>query len=178
MPNDADHVPPTGPSDPTDGGPWPRPAIPPCPDGNPQRRVEIVGFRLKGADYLQLRVVLRYRHDRGICHVTVEEHDDRVLVCAVACMDDSPDERAGSCGCGRVCDCGRVCGCDCDCDCDCEPSETEGPCNVWLDEPLGERIVVDIESGRPLPLCVPGWGRDRLTEYIPRPAGLLWPPPE
>ena len=118
--------------------------------------MEIVGFRLKGADYLQLRVVLLDRCDRGICHVTVEEHDDRVLVDAVACMYDPSDGRAAR---------------------DDAPSETDCPCNVWLDEPLGERIVVDIESGRPLPLCVPEWGRDAPTEYIPRPAGLLWPPP-
>jgi hypothetical protein len=131
------------------------PSIPPCPDGNAQRRVEIVGFRLKGADYLQLRVVL-FPTDRGICHVTLEEYPDQVLVDAVSCeydpLEDRPVER--------------------------EWTERESPCNNWLGEPLGDREVIDIETGLPLPLCIPGWGRGVPTRYIPRPAGSLWPPAE
>jgi hypothetical protein len=149
----ADDLPPAAPAQPDCAASEPRRSIPPCPDGDPQRLVEIVGFRLKGADYLSLRVILR-PDDHGICHVVVEEHPDRVLVLAVACIDDRPRRRDAHGG---------------------PSSETDCPCNVWLEQPLGDRIVVDIDSGQPLPLCVPGWGRDVPTEYVPRPTGSLWP---
>lgn len=126
---------------------------PECPDGNPQRLCEILGFRLKGADYLQLRVVLGGL-DRGVCQAIVEEHPDRVYVRALACLHE--DESA--------CNAPRLLSDEVDC-----------PCNVWLDAPLDERIVIDVDSGRPLPLFVPGWGTGERSVYVPRPSGSLWP---
>jgi hypothetical protein len=58
---------------------------PECPDGDPQRLCTILGFRLKGADDLQLRVVLGWL-DGGVCRAIVEEHADRVVVRALACI--------------------------------------------------------------------------------------------
>jgi hypothetical protein len=51
-----------------------------------------------------------------------------------------------------------------------------GPCNVWLDAPLDTLMVMDIDSGWPLSLFVPGWGTEEHSVYIPRPNGALWPP--
>jgi hypothetical protein len=128
--------------------------LPLCPDGNRQRQVEIVGFRLKGEDYLQLRVVA-LPSDRGVCQATFDEYSDRVLVEAVACLADQsdPEDRRN----GRL-------------------EEMECPLNHWLDMPLGDQIVADRVTGLELPLCIPGWDRGARTQYVPRPAGVLWPP--
>jgi hypothetical protein len=128
------------------------PTVPPCPDGNDQRLVEILGFRLKVADYLQLRVLTR-DGDRGICHVTLEQDPGQVRVLAVACLHEADHESWRRTPSTRM----------------------DSPCNLWLDEPLDERTVVDIDSGLPLPLCIPGWDRDAPTVYVPRPPGVLWP---
>jgi hypothetical protein len=132
---------------------WLEKWAPECPDGDPQRLCELLGFRLKGRDHLQLRVVLRSL-DRGVCQLIIEEHPDRVYVRALACEHE--DESGSNAS---------------------VPQETDCPCNVWLDAPLDERIVVDIDSGRPLPLFVPGWGSGKPSIYVPRPTGSLWPPP-
>lgn len=132
---------------------WLEKWAPKCPDGDPQRLCELRGFRLKGRDHLQLRVALRAL-DRGVCQLIIEEHPDRVYVRALACEHEDEPGRTGS-----------------------VPQETDCPCNVWLDAPLDERIVVDIDSGRPLPLFVRGWGSGKPSVYVPRPTGSLWPPP-
>jgi hypothetical protein len=127
---------------------------PPCPDGSPQRLCEILGFRLKGADYLQLRVVLT-PSDHGVCQAIIEEHEDRIYVRALVCFDEDRvalDRRSSM------------------------RDETDCPCNVWLDAPLDERVVIDVDSGEPLPLFIPHWDTDEPSLYVPRPAGCLWPP--
>jgi hypothetical protein len=43
------------------------------------------------------------------------------------------------------------------------------------DSPLGERVVIDENSGEPLPMYIPRWGTGEPSLYIPRPAGNLWP---
>ncbi len=130
---------------------------PPCPGARPQRMCEIVGFRLKGADYLQLRVILR-DGDGGVCQMIVEEHDDVVFVHALACCD--PEREAPRKGRARTPD----------------RHETDCPCNVWLEAPLGERVVVNYENDEPLPLYIPRRGTDEPSELVPRPPGDLWPP--
>ncbi len=55
---------------------WGAVGDPPCPDGRPQRPCELLGFRLKAADLLQLRVVLR-DSDGGVCHAAIDERPDR-----------------------------------------------------------------------------------------------------
>ena len=130
---------------------WLEKWAPKCPDGNPQRLCEILGFRLKGADYLQLRVVLGAL-DRGVCQAIIEEHPDRVFVRALACLHEDESARNTTLS-----------------------DETDCPCNVWLDAPLDERVVIDIDSGRPLRLFIPGWGTEEPSVYVPRPSGSLWP---
>jgi hypothetical protein len=125
---------------------------PPCPDGNPQRICELLGFRLKGADYLQLRAVHR-DSDQFMCHVTIDEHPDRVCVRLVACVAADTGRRPLS---SR------------------DRHETDCPCNVWLDDPLGTRAVIDLDTGEELPLYIPHWDTDEPSEYIPRPPGDLW----
>lgn len=133
---------------------WLEKWTPTCPDGNPQRLCEILGFRLKGPDYLQLRVVLTPR-DRGVCQIIMEAHPDRLYVRALACLHEDEPERDAS---GWRSD------------------ETDCPCRVWLDEPLGEKVVIDVDSGEPLPLFIPRRSDDEPSRYVPRPSGNLWPP--
>jgi hypothetical protein len=133
---------------------WLEKWAPECPDGHPQRLCTILGFRLKGEDDLQLRVVLGWL-DGGVCRLVVDEHHDRVVVRALACLDDEPSAPNEFSGPGRTVDC---------------------PCNVWLEAPLGDRAVIDFDSDRPLSLFIPRWGTDERSIYIPRPEGNLWPP--
>ena len=127
---------------------------PPCPDRNPQRLLEIVGFRLKGADYLQLRVVLR-RGDEGVCQAIIDEHPDRLYVRAIACLPEEPERS----------DVSWI-----------RTGEVDCPCNWWLDAPLGERVVIDVDTGKELPLYIPRWDTHETDLYVPRPPGPLWPP--
>jgi hypothetical protein len=127
---------------------------PRCPDGHAQRLCEILGFRLKGEDYLQLRVVLTLG-DGGVCQAIIDEHEDRVYVRAIACLaQDVPDRGIW----------------------DRRSDEVDCPCCVWLDAPLGERIVIDVDTNREVPLCIPRWGTGQPSLYLPRPRGTLWPP--
>jgi hypothetical protein len=133
--------------------PWSVPqGTPPCPDGNPQRLLEILGFRLKAPDLLQLRAVL-YR-DEGGCLPVIDEQPDCVRVRLVACWD--PDEVPSH---HSLVD---VRGTDC-------------PFRVWLDAPLGPRPVIDLDTGEELALYLPGWHLDKPSRYVPRPPGDVWP---
>jgi hypothetical protein len=127
---------------------------PPCPLGYPQRLLTLLGFRLKAVDCLQLRVVLGWRD--GICCVIVDEHPDLVDVRVLACHpeDEADDPR----------------------DPHRRREDLDSPCRVWLDAPLGERIVIDVDSGEPLPMYIPRRGTGEPSLYIPRPPGILWPP--
>jgi hypothetical protein len=78
-----------------------------------------------------------------------------VVVRALACMVDEPPVPNEFCRPGHMVDC---------------------PCNVPLDAPLGERAVIDFDSGDPLPLFIPRWGTDERSVYVLRPEGSLWPP--
>jgi hypothetical protein len=50
------------------------------------------------------------------------------------------------------------------------------PLNLWLDAPLGHRVVIDFDSEKEVPLNIPHWGTDEPSEYVPCPPGNLWPP--
>jgi hypothetical protein len=126
---------------------------PPCPLGCRQRLLELLGFRLKAEDWLQLRVVLGWR-DR-ICAAIVDEHPDLVYVRVLACHEDEADDPR---------------------DPNRSRNDVDCPCRVYLDAPLGERVVIDVDSGEPLPMLIPRWGTGERSFYIPRPAGILWPP--
>jgi hypothetical protein len=115
---------------------WQEKWAPACPGGNRRRLVEILGFRPKAADLLQLRVVLR-AGDHGVCRAIIDEHPDRIYVRALACLHENP----------CTCDAGRSLSREVDC-----------PCNVWLDAPLDERFVIDIDSGQSLPVFIPAGG--------------------
>jgi hypothetical protein len=140
---------------------WQAKWAPPCPEGNPQRLLEILGFRLKGADYLQLRVVLRRSLDNGVCQAVIDEHPDRIYVRAIACLREEEEEEEERPDLSWI------------------PSEeADCPCNWWLDAPLAERVVIDVDTGAELPLYIPRWGTGEPSLYVPRPPGLLWPPAE
>lgn len=128
---------------------------PPCPDGKPQRLCEILGYRLTAVDQLQLRVALR-ASDGGVCHATVEQHPDRLCVRAVACLNVDQETEWAALHDRRETDCGI---------------------RVWLDAPLGSRIVIDLDSGEELPYYVARWHLDKPSLYVPRPPGDLWPTP-
>jgi hypothetical protein len=102
---------------------------PPCPDGKPQRLRRALGFRERSVSELELRVALG-GDDGGVCQVVVEEHEEEVYVRVFVCGDL---ERSAS-----------------------GPHEyTDCPVRVWLDEPLGERAVIDVDSDEELPLFIP-----------------------
>jgi hypothetical protein len=119
-----------------------------------QRLCEILGFRLKGADYLQLRVALR-ASDNGVCLATLDEHPDHIGVRVLACLttDEERLKRAAR-----------------------DRHETDCPLNAWLDAPLGERVVIDLDTGDELWLYIPRWDPDEPSEYVARAPGNLWPP--
>jgi hypothetical protein len=134
---------------------WMERWAPRCPIGNQPRLLQILGFRLKGADCLQLRVALR--DGEGVCRVMLEEYPDRIYVRAAACVDRD-DENYWAAPSRHAVDCGVA---------------------VWLDAPLGERIVVDEDTCEELPLLfMSRGGTGEPCFYIPRPPGVLWPPDE
>jgi hypothetical protein len=103
---------------------------------------------------LQLRVALR-EYDNGVCQATVEEHADRVCVRAVVCMQDDEETDWRAIPVRHETDCGA---------------------RIWLDMPLGTRVVIDLDTGLELPLYIPRWGTGEPSYYVPRPPGDLWPP--
>jgi hypothetical protein len=100
---------------------------PTCPEGNAQRLLEIAGYRVKGQDFIQALVLLT-NEDNGVCAAPFAEYPDRVEVRVIACCrsplgySDAVDEQP----------------------------KTAWPSNVWLDAPLGDRVVIDVDSGSPL----------------------------
>ena len=98
---------------------------PRCPDGNPQRLRRAVGYRERDIRELELRVPLGIG-EHGACQVIIEESDDTILVRVLVCFDEEEDAF---------------------------PREfVDWPVRTWLDHPLGNRTVVDIDSNEALPL--------------------------
>jgi len=106
---------------------WCEKWAPPCPDGNPQRLRRAVGFRERDLHELELRVPFA-REENGACQVIVEESDDIILVRVLVCLDEGADALP--------------------------PAREFMTCPVrtWLDRPLGNRKVVDVDSNEALPL--------------------------
>lgn len=148
------YTPPDDEADRDEGDGWWVPArTQPCPDGDPQRLCQILGFRLKGEDLLQLRVVL-CDFDNGVCQAVVDEQPDCIRVRVVACIrtDEIPLHQSPA------------------------PSEMDCPVRVWLDEPLGPRPIIDLDTGEELPLFLPRRNLNQSSRYVPRPPGDVWPP--
>jgi hypothetical protein len=53
---------------------------------------------------------------------------------------------------------------------------TDAGFRSWLDEPLGPRPVIDLDTGEELPLFLPASHVDERSRYVPRPPGDVWPP--
>ncbi len=111
---------------------WMQAWAPRCPIGNPQRVGRLLGYREREPGRLQLRVAVRPATD-GVCDVIVEETEETVVVRVLFCFpdrDESWDDRD-----------------DCmDC-----------PVHAYLDQPLGDREVIDVDTQKPLPLYAPRW---------------------
>jgi hypothetical protein len=129
---------------------WPR-----CPEDNPQRLLDIIGYRIKGPDFIQALVLLT-PEDNGVCQAPFVEYPDRVEVRAIACS-------GSELGYGRIED---------------QPT-TAWPSNVLLDSPLGDRVVVDVDSGLPLrrfTLGRPNGSPGSVPLFIPVVGEVAWLP--
>jgi hypothetical protein len=100
-----------------------------CPLDHPQRLALAIAYRVKGPDLLQLRVLMR--RTEGACSVVVQESPELVLVRVIVC---SPD--------GNFDDGSELLDC---------------PVKAYLDAPLDDRMVIEIETARRLPLYLPDW---------------------
>jgi hypothetical protein len=128
---------------------------PACPDENPQRRLTIIGYRVKAPDFIQALVLLT-EQDNCVCQAPFAEHDDRVEVRAVACCRSKLGYHAID---GQ--------------------RTTAWPSNVELASPLGERIVVDVATGLPLKRYIlgrPTGAPDSFALLIPGLGELAWIP--
>ncbi|MDE3134737.1 MAG: hypothetical protein KGL15_11775 [Acidobacteriota bacterium] len=98
---------------------------PPCPAGHPQRPTPAIAHRDKLGGLIQLRAIMH--PEDGICSVVIQESRDLVLVRVILCRhEDSWDE-------------------------DDESELFNCPVRVWLDEPLDDRWIIDVETGLRLP---------------------------
>ena len=128
---------------------------PACPDQNPQRLLTIVGYRVKAPDFIQALVLLK-EQDNGVCQAPFAEHDDRVEVRAVACCRSKLGYHLieGQC-------------------------TTAWPSNVVLASPLGDRIVVDVDTGLPLKRYIlgpPTGSPDSFPLFLAGLGELAWIP--
>lgn len=121
---------------------------PRCPDGNPQRLRRAIGFRERNECELELRVAL-VRGENGVCAVIVEETAHEVFVRVLVCNDESRDD-------GPLA----------------SRESTDAPVRVWLEQPLGDRAVIDEDSDEELDLFTFSWdeNNDPLPDHGYRPA--------
>lgn len=113
---------------------WVREWDPRCPDGNPQLVRRALGFRERSVRELELRVELR-GDERGVCQTVIEEHAQEIYVRVLVCRDGRRSKHESR-------------------------EYTDCPVRVWLDEPLGERAVIDVDSDEELPLFIPSYLND------------------
>jgi hypothetical protein len=128
---------------------------PACPDENPQRLLTIVGYRVKAPDLIQALVLLT-QQDNGVCQAPFVEHDDRVEVRAVACCKSKLGYDAIE-----------------------DQPATAWPSNAPLASPLGNRIVVDVDTGLPLRRYIlgrPTGSADSYSLFIPFAGECAWIP--
>lgn len=109
---------------------WCEKWAPRCPDGRPQRLRHALAHRERSLCELELRVPLG-RDEGGVCQLVVDEREDEVYVRVLVCVRRKSDSVIG-------------------------PREyVDCPVRVWLERPLGERIVIDVDTGQELPLRIP-----------------------
>jgi len=98
---------------------------PRCATGNPQRPCSCLAYREPESGLLQLRVAM-LKGAEDICEVIVHEDQDSVYVRVLACYDknDDGDERCGYVNC---------------------------LVDIYLENPLSGRTVIDVERDRALP---------------------------
>jgi hypothetical protein len=122
------------------GAAWVEKWAPRCPDGSPQRLRRALGFRERSVGELELRVPLG-ADDHGACQVIVDERGDEVYVRVLVCYDERDDDAPFR-----------------------AREYTDCPVRVWLEKPLGQRAVIDVDSDEELPLFTPGW-----IDNVPQP---------
>jgi hypothetical protein len=115
-----------------------------CPDDGQIEVRHPIGFRERSRCELELRVLLGGQ-DGGVCTVVVEEYADEVRVRVFVHVDGAEEGE------------------------DRDLPYTSCPVRVWLDEPLGERAVIDVDTDEELPLFML-WTDDDgqlRTDYVP-----------
>jgi hypothetical protein len=113
---------------------------PPCPAGNPLRLQHADGFRERNLGELELRVPLTHG-DHGACQVIVDEHEDEIYIRVLVCYDEDANTEATHPRHYTVC-----------------------PVRTWLERPLGERAVIDVDTDEELPLYIPDY-----LDNVPQP---------
>lgn len=109
--------------------------LPPCPLGLPQEARPCLGYYEREPGRLQIRFAAY--DDEGRCDVVVEERRFCVVVRLVVCRGP---EHMGYRGLAEERD------------------------HVYLDAPLGGRVVFDFETDAEMPFCVPTWYDNRQTK--------------
>jgi hypothetical protein len=98
-----------------------------CPERNAQRVGHPLGFWAREPCQLELRVPLG-GDDYGVCDVIVDERDDEVYVRVIVCYRQDDEELSRD---REYVDC---------------------PARTWLERPLGQRAVIDVDTDKELPL--------------------------
>jgi hypothetical protein len=98
------------------------------------RRRRALGFRERSVGELELRVPFSLSEPEGVCQVIVDERDDEVYVRVLVCYEDEDDEDDAP---PR------------------RPEYMDCPARVWLERPLCNRAVIDVDDDRELPLYIP-----------------------
>jgi hypothetical protein len=112
--------------------------IPSCPLGLGQRSRACLGYYERGHLRLQIRMLMV--DNEGVCTVLVEEDKSSVTIRVITCRSDDPEDRLGY------------------------PGYAEERHHVWIETPLGDRTVLDHETGRPMPFYVPTYWNNRPTK--------------
>lgn len=106
---------------------WLEKWAPACLDGSAQRLRHALGFRERNRCELELRVPLG-GDDGGVCDVLVDERDDELYVRVLVWYREDDQQLSRD---REYMDC---------------------PVRTWLEQPLGERAVIDVDSDEELPL--------------------------
>lgn len=107
----------------------------PCPMGFPKRPSPCLGYYESEPGRLQVRFLAR--DDEGVCDILVEESAAQVILRLFLCRGVEPSGYFGM------------------------AEEHE---HVYLEEPLGDRVVLDFETAEPMALYVPTWWNNRQTK--------------
>jgi hypothetical protein len=141
---------------------WCEQWAPKCPIGNQRVVRRPLGFWERNVCQLELRVAIG-SNENGVCDVIVDEHDDEVHVRVLLCYDPDDDESFAR-----------------------QREYVDCPVRVWLDRPLGQRAVIDVDSDEELPIYTPAFldnvpqsdhgyrpANRRPPGTVPRPPGYL-----